>query len=160
MAERSFFENLGVSAQELRLRRDIDEATAAAMDASARAAHAASLAADDAAYLSSQVAALHKDVARLTAMVGVLAEALAQRGGIDMAWAATRLQEQLSKIDPPPPPPPEASAGMETYRGDVGQTDPSPPVKTVPCERCYVPVEETRTYVTEYGTVCESCYRR
>lgn len=35
--------------------------------------------------------ALQKDVSRLTAMVGVLTEALAQRGVIDMNWALGRL---------------------------------------------------------------------
>jgi hypothetical protein len=164
MSKRSFFEEMSVTAQEHRLRRDIDEATVAAMDASSRAEQAAMSAADDVAYVSSQVAALHKDVSRLTAMVGVLAEALAQRGGIDMSWAADRLRQQLQIIDPPPPPPPEPVAepasAIETYRGDPNAEPPAPPPKTIACERCHVPVDETRTYVTEHGTVCEACYHR
>lgn len=163
MSGESFYEKSALRARVQRLRRELEEANTAASEASARAEQAAVMAAEDTAYLSWQVEELHKDVSRLTIMVGVLAEALAQRGGIDMTWAASRVQEQLAKLDPPPPPPAPIAEPtpdvVETYRGEMG-ADPAEQPKMVPCDRCYVPVDEKRTYVTEIGTVCESCYRR
>jgi hypothetical protein len=165
MHRRSFLEDWSMTEEERRLRRDIDASREATVDAAERADQSAAMAAEDSAFLSSQVTALHMDVARLTAMVTVLAEALAQKGALDMTWATARLRQELAKIDPPPPeppppvePPPPEPGDVVTYRGDAQVAAPSPP--RVDCDRCHVSVVQERTYVTEYGTICESCFQR
>lgn len=154
MAERSLLDYFVYSAEELRLRARMDQVQSSADDAAAYGAQQA----QSTQSLASQVGSLRKDVAKLTVMVSVLAEALAMRGGIDMAWAGPRLQEQLARLDPPKPPA-KAPEGNTPYRGDVHPHAEPIAVRMVVCEQCKNKVDATTTYVTELGTLCGACYR-
>jgi hypothetical protein len=105
-----------------------------------------------------QNVALHKDVARLTLMVGVLAEALAEKGLIDMEWAGPRLRQALEKLEAPPPPP--APPKHVAAPHPVEPPPPAAPAWRLRCDGCHREVDARVTNVTEDGTLCDDCYKK
>ncbi len=117
--------------------------------------------------LSRSTRALHamdhaqsKELARLRAMIGVLAEVVTEQG-CDRAVLETRMQGALDRLETK-----EAMAqGIQAhgpggpYRGEGtgAAAQPKPEAKTT-CMKCTEVVLARRTTVTEDGYVCDRCF--